>query len=66
MSVFIAYRAVLSACALEDDLRALALQDETRCGENGSSLSGGQKARVALARAVYQVQKKAAHCFLPL
>ncbi|XP_047483384.1 ABC transporter C family member 13-like [Penaeus chinensis] len=48
------YRAVLSACALEDDLRTLSLQDETRCGENGSSLSGGQKARVALARAVYQ------------
>ncbi|CAL4131882.1 unnamed protein product, partial [Meganyctiphanes norvegica] len=48
------YRSVLNACALDADLRGFPLRDETPCGENGSSLSGGQKARVALARAVYQ------------
>ncbi|XP_050731824.1 ATP-binding cassette sub-family C member 10-like [Eriocheir sinensis] len=48
------YREVLSACALDDDLLNLPQRDNTLCGENGSALSGGQKARVALARAVYQ------------
>ncbi|KAK8730961.1 hypothetical protein OTU49_007721 [Cherax quadricarinatus] len=48
------YRTVLSVCALDEDLCGLPLRDNTLCGENGSSLSGGQKARVALARAVYQ------------
>ncbi|GAA5971441.1 hypothetical protein JCM11641_008352 [Rhodosporidiobolus odoratus] len=47
------YDLVLEACALKEDLKMLAQGDETEVGEKGISLSGGQKARVALARAVY-------------
>eukprot|EP00965_Chrysotila_dentata_P088721 2928942-Pleurochrysis_carterae.AAC.2 len=47
------YARVISACALEADLLALADGDATEIGERGLNLSGGQKARVALARACY-------------
>lgn len=47
------YGAVLDACALRTDLGMLEDGDETEIGARGVSLSGGQKARVALARAVY-------------
>jgi energy-coupling factor transporter ATP-binding protein EcfA2 len=47
------YAAVLEACALLDDLDNLPSRDWTLVGERGVSLSGGQKARVALARAIY-------------
>ncbi|KZP20510.1 hypothetical protein FIBSPDRAFT_932199 [Athelia psychrophila] len=47
------YNAVIECCALQPDLEILEDGDATEIGARGVSLSGGQKARVALARAVY-------------
>merc|ERR1719233_1002086 len=47
------YNNVISACALLPDIKILPAGDETELGEQGVNLSGGQKARIALARAVY-------------
>ncbi|KAH8917874.1 P-loop containing nucleoside triphosphate hydrolase protein [Atractiella rhizophila] len=47
------YKEVLKACALEKDLEILPSGDLSEIGEKGISLSGGQKARVSLARAFY-------------
>uniref|UniRef100_H3H5U8 Uncharacterized protein n=1 Tax=Phytophthora ramorum TaxID=164328 RepID=H3H5U8_PHYRM len=48
------YARVLDASQLAMDLRALPNGDSTEIGERGINLSGGQKARVAIARAMYR------------
>ncbi|KAI5957026.1 BPT1, partial [Candida margitis] len=47
------YRKTIIACELVSDFKNLPDGDQTVVGEKGISLSGGQKARISLARAVY-------------
>jgi ATP-binding cassette subfamily C (CFTR/MRP) protein 1 len=48
------YWKCIEACALKTDLDLLKDGDKSMIGERGINLSGGQKARLGLARAVYQ------------
>uniref|UniRef100_K3WNL0 Multidrug resistance-associated protein 1 n=1 Tax=Globisporangium ultimum (strain ATCC 200006 / CBS 805.95 / DAOM BR144) TaxID=431595 RepID=K3WNL0_GLOUD len=47
------YEKVLDACGLLPDLKQLPAGDATEIGQKGINLSGGQKARLSLARACY-------------
>ncbi|KAH9147937.1 hypothetical protein AeRB84_008549, partial [Aphanomyces euteiches] len=47
------YNRVIEACALQKDLTLFAAGDRTEIGSKGVNVSGGQKARISLARACY-------------
>ncbi|XP_037871800.1 ATP-binding cassette subfamily C member 4 isoform X1 [Bombyx mori] len=48
------YKEVIRVCALQKDFQQFPHGDQTLVGERGASLSGGQRARINLARAVYR------------
>ena len=47
------YNEVIDACALRPDLEMLPNSDQTEIGERGITVSGGQKQRLNIARAIY-------------
>ncbi|KAI8894564.1 P-loop containing nucleoside triphosphate hydrolase protein [Globomyces pollinis-pini] len=47
------YKSIIEACALVRDFEVFTDGDKTMIGERGVNLSGGQKARISCARALY-------------
>nr|P26362.1 RecName: Full=Cystic fibrosis transmembrane conductance regulator; Short=CFTR; AltName: Full=ATP-binding cassette sub-family C member 7; AltName: Full=Channel conductance-controlling ATPase; AltName: Full=Dogfish transmembrane conductance regulator; AltName: Full=cAMP-dependent chloride channel [Squalus acanthias]AAA49616.1 cystic fibrosis transmembrane conductance regulator [Squalus acanthias] len=48
------YTSVVNACQLEEDITVFPNKDKTVLGDGGITLSGGQRARISLARALYK------------
>lgn len=57
------YADTLWACALDVDISLMDRGDMTNIGEKGANLSGGQRARLALAR--YNISLYSQCCYLP-
>jgi ABC-type bacteriocin/lantibiotic exporter with double-glycine peptidase domain len=49
------YEEVIQACDLDVDISVMDRGDMSQIGEKGTNLSGGQKARLALARSVLSI-----------
>lgn len=48
------YKEAIFYSSMVDDIEVMSHKDQTQLGEKGINLSGGQKARISIARALYQ------------